>query len=233
MSRRKTAVITGGTSGIGSAICMKLKNDNWDVISLGFCGGQFKGSSFLSHDLSNETGLTAAVHDIKNRLKSIDLLVNSAGRIHANTALASATPEVLRDDFFIHVISPVFLSLKLAKELESGTRPLIITLGSIYGKIPDNEVATYCLSKSPADLISKHLAAHFGPKVRAITINPGHIDTPMTAGAPDDFKQEVINKTAMKRIGSSDEVAEMVLDIYRSFNFVTGASIDVDGGFAK
>lgn len=231
----RIAVITGGTSGIGAATAEHLVGNGWRVIVVA------RGRSepprgleigLVAADLSTEAGVLDAAERVSEQVDRLDLLVNCAGAIGDNEAFDAVTYQDCTAAFQLHVFAPLFLSRALAPVMKKSSCPAIVNIGSVYGDIADPDVAAYCLSKSTMPLLTKLLARSLAPHIRVNCLLPGHIDTPMTAAAPPEFLDQICARTPLGRIGSPVEVATFVSFLASpAASFVSGAIIDVDGGF--
>lgn len=232
---RRIAVITGGSRGIGHAIATRLVDEGWKVLSVSRSPNTDQAPHFLVerlfHDLSTEAGINAAVSDILSRTDKLDLLVNNAGSIGDHGSLASGDFSEFSSSVQLMAIAPLMLARILRPALDRGVGAAIINVGSVYGEIADPDVAAYCLAKSAIPLLTKMMARSFAP-IRVNCILPGHIDTEMTRGAPDEFISGVRDRTPLCRIGNASEVADLVYFLSSSeASFISGASVSIDGGF--
>jgi cyclic-di-GMP-binding biofilm dispersal mediator protein len=229
----KTALVIGGSRGIGAAIVRRLSADGAAVTF------SYAGSAEASAALAAETGSKAVQSDASDRdavialvasVGAIDILVVNAG------ALVLGNPLELDADAIdrmidINVRAPYHAAVEAARQMPEGGR--IVFIGSVNGdRIPFEGGAAYALTKSAIQGLTRGLARDFG--ARGITVNavqPGPTDTDMNPG--DGPMSDLMHSfMAIKRHARADEVAGMVAYLAgREAGIVTGALHTIDGGF--
>ena len=230
----KTAVVTGGSRGIGRAIVDSLAERGWSVISVARTHPTPSRSNVvcIAEDLATAEGAHRCLEAIQRRVDSLDLLVNNAGAIEADESVEGVSEETMLRSWRLHVVTPLILTRGLAEALGQAPHPSVVNVGSVYGRIVDPEVVAYGTSKCALDYLTGALAAALAPAVRVNTVLPGHVDTDMTRGAPKEFVAEVCDQTPLHRLARAEEVVNAVLFLASGdASFITGASLRVDGGF--
>jgi 3-oxoacyl-[acyl-carrier protein] reductase len=237
----KVAIITGGSGGIGLASARALALEGARVV-LGDLDGEAAAAAAaelgpgIAHavaaDVSQPAGAQSLVDAALQRFGRLDVLVASAG-VHRATRLDELTVE---EWDLLHAVNlrGVFLSAQAALRVFVPQRSgRIIALGSLAGQVGGLAAsAAYASSKGGVIALTKSLARYAGPHgVTANCVNPGIIDSPMTAGwAPEDLAR-LSAGTPLGRSGTVDEVAAVVLFLASdAASFVHGAHIDVNGG---
>ena len=187
-------------------------------------------------DVTDEEGWTALAAEIEARHGRLDILVNNAGygtfRSIADTTLAQ-----WRSIIAVNLDS-VFLAIKallplLAKSEAGGA---IVNMSSIRGIAGGANAASYCAAKGGVRLLTKAVAlecAALGNRVRANSIHPGHIVTPLTAAAHADeaTHQMLLADIPIGRMGTAEEIADAILFLASDRSrYMTGAELVVDGG---
>lgn len=233
-------VITGGSRGIGLAVAKAALNcvKPGQLILISRCPpptDAFPKTASVRHisaDLSTVDGMEEAIAQLCSLAAPIRVLVNNAGQIAENDSFASVTHQTLVSSLQLHILTPTFLTKALFSLLCEATNPSVINIGSIYGNVVDPDVYAYALSKSGVPLMTQMMARACGPKVRVNCVLPGHIDTDMTRAAPTEFVAEIVKATPAQRLGSSTEVAELVLFLASErAKFISGATVRIDGGY--
>ncbi|CAN5363027.1 SDR family oxidoreductase [soil metagenome] len=229
----KTALVIGGSRGIGAAIVRRFAQDGATVRFT------FAGSQAAADALASETGAQAIQSDAADRdavvavVKAqgpLDILVVNAGTIEMGNALELDADAIDRM-FDINVRAPYHAAVEAARQMPDGGR--IIVIGSVNGdRIPFEGAAAYALTKSALQGMARGLARDFG--ARGITVNivqPGPTDTDMNPhdGPMSDFMHSFM---AIKRHATGAEVAGMVAYLAGpEAAIVTGALHTIDGGF--
>lgn len=229
----KTALVIGGSRGIGAAIVRRLTADGAGVTF------SYAGSAEASAALAAETGSTAVQSDAADRdavialvagASPIDILVVNAGALVLGDPLGLDAETVDRM-FDINIRAPYHAAVEAARQMPEGGR--IIFIGSTNGdRIPFEGGAAYALTKSAIQGLTRGLARDFG--ARGITVNavqPGPTDTDMNPG--DGPMSDLMHSfMAIKRHARADEVAGMVAYLAGpEAGIVTGALHTIDGGF--
>ena len=228
----KTAIVTGGTSGIGLGVAKMLLAKGYKVYAT-YVGTDFeeKIDNFepIKVDQSNREELYAFIDRIKQECKNIDCIVCNAGM----SIRKSFTETTDRDwDIMMEVAvnSHYILVRELYSLIPAGSR--IIFTGSQMGLMPHAMVLSYGVTKAAVHALAKNLVKEFedtGTTVNAIV--PGFVETPWQKEKPEEIKQNIYRKTAIHRFATVDEV----VDAYRfciDNSFVNGSLIEVNGGYS-
>jgi 3-oxoacyl-[acyl-carrier protein] reductase len=237
----KVAIVTGGSGGIGLASARALAAEGARVVLGDIDGDAIAAAAAelgpgvaqaVTADVSQPNGAQSLVDAALEHFGRLDVLVASAG-IHRATRLDELTVEEW--DLLLAVnLRGVFLTAQAAlRVFEPQRSGRIIALGSLAGQVGGLAAsAAYASSKGGVIALTKSLARYAGPHgVTANCVNPGIIDSPMTAGwAPEDVARLTAN-TPLGRTGTVEEVAAVVLFLASdAASFVHGAHIDVNGG---
>ncbi len=243
----KTAVVTGGSRGIGAMITRGLLQAGCKVIisarkadqithaetefaALGWCKG-------FAADLSTVAGCKALAAFVGTQFSSLNILVNNAGATWGAT-LDSFSEEAWDKVVDTNIKGPFFLSQALAPMLEAtGTAEdpaRIINVGSIDGlHVNPLEHYPYSASKAGIHHLTRALAKRLAPKVTVNAIAPGPFESKMMAATLAAAGDVIADSTPMKRIGRPDDMAGVAIFLSsRAGAYVTGAVIPVDGGIS-
>jgi len=238
----KTAVITGGSSGIGFAIAERFARGGLELVVVGrdelklnqACRAIGNSAHPLRCDLSRLDEIPGAVQQIIDRFGRIDILVNNAG-IHLKKPLTEVTDDEYQKVILTNQTSVFSFTRAVAgfmQEQESGAVLNISSMASIYG-LPN--VIAYTASKAAIEGMTRAMAVELAPfGIRVNCIAPGFIRTKMSASALDrdpERKNRVYSRTPLGRLGSPEEVAEAAWFLVSdAASYITGVVLPVDGG---
>ena len=234
----RVAIVTGGTRGIGEAVCTGLQAAGFTVAAV------YVGSDDRAADFTARTGIKAwkfnvadhqAVLDgvaaIEAELGPVDVAVNNAG-ITRDGTLLKMTFEAWKEVIDVNLGG----CFNIAKAVFPGMRHRgwgrIVNIGSINGQAGQYGQVNYAAAKSGIHGFTKALAqegAKFGVTVNAIA--PGYIDTDMVAAVPQDVLEKIVAKIPVGRLGHADEIARAVVFLCgEEAGFITGSTMSVNGG---
>jgi NAD(P)-dependent dehydrogenase (short-subunit alcohol dehydrogenase family) len=239
----KVAVVTGGARGIGSATCRGFLRDGASVAALDLDAGDpdFAAANaarvlYLQTDVSKEAQVRDAMRKVVDRFGGIDFLVNNAGIQRYNPVTETSEEEW---DFVMNVnLKSAFLCAKHAipfmKERGGG---VVINLASVQSFVSQKNVAAYTTSKTALLGLTRSIAVDYAPSIRCVAVCPGTVDTPMLRDAinlspdPEAVYQECVDMHPVKRVGTANEICELVLYLCSdNAGFITGQHIRIDGG---
>ena len=239
----KTAIVTGGSLGIGSAVALELGNDGADV-ALNYrkhateaeaiaekIRGMGRRAMVVQADVSSFDDAQGMVDKVKAEWGKVDILVCNAG-INWDGVIWKMTEEQwdkvigtnLKGYFnYVRAVAPVM------REAKYGRIVCVTSINGLRGKFGQ---ANYAASKGGIHALVKTVAKELGKyNVTVNAIAPGLIMTDMMAKMPDEAKQASMDETAVKRLGEPEDVAHVVSFFCSDFaRHVTGEIIKVDGG---
>ncbi|MXO91567.1 acetoacetyl-CoA reductase [Pontixanthobacter aquaemixtae] len=234
----RVAIVTGGTRGIGKAICESLRDSGVTVVA------NYGGNDQAAQNFTAETGIKAYKWDVGDHeaaaqgcakvaeeVGDIDIVVNNAG-----ITRDGVLHKMSYDDW--HEVMRINLGgcFNMAKACFPGMRERkwgrIVNIGSINGQAGQYGQVNYAAAKSGIHGFTKALAqegARAGVTVNAIA--PGYIDTDMVAAVPEPVLEKIVAKIPVGRLGQAGEIARAV-DFLCSeeAGFVTGSTMSVNGG---
>jgi 3-oxoacyl-[acyl-carrier protein] reductase len=236
-----TALVTGASGGLGSAIAKALAGQGARVALSGTreealravqeeIGGE---SLILPTNLSDAAAVDALVPQAVEQLGKLDILVNNAGVTRDNLAMRMKDEEwdqVIR----INLEAAFRLARAALKPMMRARHGRIISITSVVGVTGNPGQANYAASKAGLIGMSKALAQEVGS--RGITVNciaPGFIASPMTDGLPDAQKEALLGKIPLGKLGDGSDIgAAAVYLASREAAYVTGQTLHVNGGMA-
>lgn len=245
----RVAVVTGGNGGIGRGIALGLaeagaavavfgRNDEKNQRVLSELNAIGVPSMAVTVDLTDRSGLEPALNKVERELGSVSILVNNAGNASLSGGIMNEKPEDW-DNVIETQLNAVFLLSKLvARSMLAHERGKIINIGSMYSFFGSGLIPSYSAAKGAIIQLTKSMAIEFAPhNIQVNAIAPGWIETDMTAPVRTmpmkAMNDEILARTPAGRWGQPEEVAGTAVYLAsRASDFVTGATIRVDGGYA-
>ena len=239
----KTAIVTGGSRGIGRAAALTLAEAGADVAVI-YAGNtaaaeetvrliEEKGRKGLAIqcDVADEAAVTAMVKDVKKELGRIDILVNNAGITRDGLLM------IMKEDDWQAVLDTNLTGAfhctkavtRLIMQQRSGS---IINITSVVGETGNAGQANYAAAKAGLIGFTKSVAKELASRnIRCNAIAPGCIETDMTAVLGEDTVDAMIKTIPMGRVAQPEEVAKAVLFLASDdASYITGQTLNVDGG---
>ena len=234
----RVAIVTGGTRGIGEAICKRLQRQGHTVIA-NYAGNEEKAQAFTAAtgiparrwDVGDFEATQAGCAAVAEEFGPVDIVVNNAG-ITRDGTLHKMSFDDWNDVMRINLGG----CFNMAKATFPGMRERgwgrIVNIGSINGQAGQYGQVNYAAAKSGIHGFTKALAqegAKFGVTVNAIA--PGYIDTDMVAAVPAPVLEKIVAKIPVGRLGEAHEIARMVNFLCaEESGFITGSTISINGG---
>lgn len=244
----KSAIVTGGAGGIGSATARRFAEEGAQVAILDL--DQAKAEALaaeinqaggkaiaLGLDVSDEAQVIAAVHQVLDSFGRIDVLFNNAGIARRTTAVETKV-EDWDLSFAVNVKSIFLMSKHTIPHMEAQGGGSIINTGSGWGLKGGAKALPYCATKGAVVNMTRAMAIdHGAANIRVNSVNPGDTDTGMLReeakqiGWTENAFLEDAKDRPLKRMGQPSEIAAAVLFLASDeASFVTGAALVVDGG---
>ena len=235
---KKIALVTGGTRGIGAAICIALRDAGYRPVA------NYGGNDEAAREFSERTGITtykfdvsdfdavqAGVAQIEQDLGPVEILVNNAG------ITRDGTMHRMNFERWDAVIQTNLAScFNLSRAVIEGMRERefgrIVNIGSVNGQAGQYGQVNYAAAKSGIHGFTKALAQEGAAK--GITVNaiaPGYVETDMVRAVPEEVLVKIIKTIPVGRLGKAEDIARGVLFLVSDdASFVTGSTVDINGG---
>ena len=238
----RVALVTGGTGGIGSAICRRLadlghkvatnyrnedKAREWQhrMQAAGYDIVLAKG------DVSSREEAEGIIHEVERKLGPVDILVNNAG-ITRDTTFHKMRPEQWTEVINTNLNSVYYMTRPVIEGMRERKWGRVIQISSINGQKGQSRPATYAAAKAGMHGFTISLAqenAKFGITVN--TVSPGYIGTDMVMAVPEEVRNKIVAQIPTGRLGSPEEIAYAVtFFIPDEAAWITGANLSANGG---
>jgi len=239
----KTALVTGGSRGIGRACCIRLARAGANVAINFFSNEQAAvetarlvkaaGGTALAvrGDVSVSDDVERMVADVTDRLGPVDLLVNNAG-VFDYVPHTETTREIWKRTLDVNLTGAFLVTWAVKDGMVARGFGRIVNMSSISALDPRPMSIAYAASKAGLVGLTKSLAAALAPHgIRVNAVAPGLIETEILDGVEPATLQWLIDATPMKRIGTPEEIADLVFFLLSDESrFTTGQTIVSDGG---
>ncbi|PCJ98244.1 MAG: 3-oxoacyl-ACP reductase [Flavobacteriaceae bacterium] len=239
---KKTAIVTGGNSGLGYATAKKLCDNGITTYIIGrtkertenACKEIGENAKPLIFDLANLDKIPEMIATVAKKEGSIDILVNNAG-INKKKELIAVSDEDFQEVMHINLSSAFAMSREVAKVMKENNGGSIINISSMAAQYGLPKVVAYSASKTAIEGMTRAMAvelAQYGIRVNCIA--PGFIKTKMTAKALNSDparKEKVFSRTPMGKMGEPEDIGAAVHFLASDeAKFITGVVLPVDGG---
>jgi glucose 1-dehydrogenase len=247
--RDKVAIVTGGDTGIGKAICVAMAREGAKVV-IDYHGEQGPASKLVREiesfggtaceigaDVSKADDVRRLLDSTVSRYGKLDIMVNNAG-IEQQHPFVEMPLEAYEKTIAVN-LTGTWLGCQLAAQrmIEQKRGGRIINISSIHEEITMPTNAAYCATKAGIRMLTRTIAVELAQ--HGITVNnvcPGAIDTPIDAPVKRDPEKmkALLSEIPMRRMGRPEEVAQMCVYLASAdAAYVTGASLFIDGGMSK
>ena len=181
----------------------------------------------LQADLASNDGAARLAGDLRQHTDHLELLVNNASRFYP-TPVEAVSQDTWDDLFDSNLRGPFFLCQSLLPELREASGS-IVNIIDIHAERPMRSHALYCMTKAGLAMMTRSLARELGPEIRVNGVSPGAILWPEDEPT-DRVKDHILGRTALKRMGDPQDIADAVIYLGLDAPYVTGQILAVDGG---
>ena len=232
----KTALVTGASRGIGESIARRLGEAGAHVL---VAARTVDRVNQIAGEIGNATGveLDIAAADVRERVaalvkeRPIDILVNNAG-ITEDDLFIRMKPEAWTSVLRTNLDSAFHITQEVVKKMIRARWGRVINISSIVGLMGNPGQVNYASSKAALIGFTKSLALEIGS--RNVTVNaiaPGYIQTTMTDALGDEAREKLVERIALRRLGTTDDIAYSVVFLAsEQASYITGTVLNVSGG---
>jgi acetoacetyl-CoA reductase len=244
MSKR-VALVTGGTGGIGTAICKQLHDDGYQVVAGYYSGGKHEKAQAWQAEMAKEgydialgfgnitdwDSCNACIENIRKDFGGVDILINNGG-ITRDTTLRKMTAEMWHEVIATNLTSVFFMTRMVINDMLEKKWGRIINISSINGEKGQFGQANYSAAKAGMYGFTKAVAQEVASKgITVNTVSPGYIATSMIMDVPEEIRNQIKSNIPVGRFGEPEEIARVVSFLAGdNAGFITGANISANGG---
>lgn len=238
---KPVALVTGASRRIGRAICEHLHAEGFNIVV------HYNSSLETAKQLANKLNTTSpnsaltlqadlndsdAVVELATHAQDawgrMDVLVNNASKFYP-TPVGAVNEHHWDDLFASNCKAPFFLAQALAKDLKK-VKGAIINLLDIHVERPMPNHTIYCMAKTANRMMTQSLALELAPHVRVNGVAPGAAMWPEDNEGTEKINLEKLQTIPLKKLGGADAIAKTVCFLVKNANYITGQTINVDGG---
>lgn len=238
----RVALVTGGSRGIGAAtahvfagagarvvITHRDSAEDAEAVCASMPG---TGHRVIRASASDTQAIEAAAESVAEVEGRLDVLVNNAAR---TKVIPHGDMEALTDDLFDAILQTnvrgTFATVRAFRTLlAEGDGGLVVNISSLAARMAGGSNVAYCASKAAMDNMTLSLARALAPQIRVLSVAPGLVDTQFTAQWDPEVKKRYLERTALGRLPTPEDIGRAVLAASTHLTCTTGAIIPVDGG---
>ena len=241
----KTAVITGGSKGIGRAVCIRLAKDGFNIAfsynghpelaaeTAKLCENEGVKARAYKVDVADSNACKEWMEEVSSGFGSVDVLVNNAG-ITKDGLLIKMKDEDLDAVLDVNLKGSFYMMREAAKIMLKQKSGRIVNISSVVGVIGNAGQVNYSATKAGVIGMTKSLARELaGRRINVNAVAPGMIETDMTRAMSDKAREAVIAGIPFKEMGKPEEIASVVSFLAgEDSSYITGQVICADGGMS-
>lgn len=238
----RTALVTGGASGIGADTARALSGNgakvfvaDIDETAAAVLANELADGVPLRMDVTDPVSITSAVE----RIDALDILVNNAGIGHVGS-IEECSLEDWQAVMRVNAEGPFLVTRAALPLLERAPSPCIVNIGSVAGLVGVHRRFAYCASKGAVVSMTRSLAADFAGRIRVNCVCPGTVGTPFVEAYLEKYhkhekpemRKQLDARQPVGRVGRPEEIAHLVLYLCSDeAEFVHGSMVTIDGGW--
>lgn len=239
----KTALVTGGSRGIGAAIALRLAKAGAKVV-INYRSNQDAAEKVLAEvkkhspdslikafDISKAEEVNQSLSEVLDQVGKIDIAVCNAG-VSRDALIPRSSPEQFQEVLDTNLIGTMNVIRCLSRSMMKNRYGRFVLMSSVIGEMGNKGQAAYAASKAALFGLSKSVSLELAS--RNITCNvvaPGFIETEMTGSLSDDVKAQYLSSIPLNRMASAEEVAAAVhFLVSEEASYITGSTLDINGG---
>lgn len=241
----KTAIVTGGSKGIGKAICVRLAKDGFNIAfsynsnpelaeeTAKLCESAGVKAKSYKVDVADSTACKEWTEEVQTEFGSVDVLVNNAG-ITKDGLLMKMKDEDLDAVLDVNLKGSFYMMREASKIMLKQKSGKIVNISSVVGVMGNAGQVNYSATKAGVIGMTKSLARELaGRRINVNAVAPGMIETDMTKAMSDKAREAVIAGIPFKEMGKPEEIASVVSFLAgEDSNYITGQVICADGGMS-
>ena len=241
----KTAIVTGGSKGIGKAICVRLAKDGFNIAfsynsnpelaeeTVKLCESAGVKAKSYKVDVADSTACKEWTEEVRAEFGSVDVLVNNAG-ITKDGLLMKMKDEDLDAVLDVNLKGSFYMMREASKIMLKQKSGKIVNISSVVGVMGNAGQVNYSATKAGVIGMTKSLARELaGRRINVNAVAPGMIETDMTKAMSDKAREAVIAGIPFKEMGKPEEIASVVSFLAgEDSNYITGQVICADGGMS-
>ena len=241
----KTAVVTGGSRGIGKAIALKLADSGYDI-ALNYASNDEAAKStreeiisrgvrceIFKADTSDIGQVKAMFKDIRKSFETLDVLINNAGIVD-DAYLLMIRQESLERSLDINIKGYINCAQAASLKMCSQRSGKIINVSSVSSILAVPGQTVYSATKGAVNSMTQTMAKELAPYgIQVNAVAPGFVGTDMIKSIPGELAEKYLDSVPMKRFGTAEDVADCVASLLTdAFAYMTGQVIVLDGGLS-
>jgi acetoacetyl-CoA reductase len=240
---QRVAVVSGGTGGLGTAICVALARQGCKVVAADIAGSAARDDAFRAatagHDVTSATldvtdfdACAALVAEIERRHGALDILVNAAG-ITRDTSLKKMSQAQWTDLMHVNLDGVFNMCRNTVDGMTTRNFGRIVNISSVNGQTGQFGQTNYSAAKAGMHGFTMALAREVAKKgVTVNSVSPGYCKTEMVMKVPEEIRAQIVAQVPVGRLGEPSEIARTVAFLTADdAGFITGANIPVNGGY--